>query len=151
MAQAPESCTATRTSNRATHAARSGLARNPRAGSACGRHRNPSSTPRHLRLGPERPASVEFHSSQESSRPDNFFLTARFYLNETTPLSHHLGSFGSPFFARHPGAVFQYELVLLSALTVSRSEAITESKDLVLPRGETGLARNSSGSTFSRA
>ena len=45
----------------------------------------------------------------------------------------------------------KYEVVLLSEVTVSRSEAITESKDLVLPRGETGLARNSSGSTFSRA
>jgi len=34
--------------------------------------------------------------------PDNFFPTARFYLNEHRLCSLHLGSCGSPFFLRHP-------------------------------------------------
>jgi hypothetical protein len=54
--------------------------------------------------GQRLPDSPESHA-QESFCLDNSFLILRFYLEETMPLSLHLGSFGSPFFYdRHPEA-----------------------------------------------
>jgi hypothetical protein len=69
-----------------------------------------------------------FTRRKKSSRAqDNSFLVPRFYLSETTPLTLHLGSFGSPFFFTSP-----LETVILSGASISRSEMDAQSKDLAL-------------------
>ncbi len=91
---------ARKTNKPVDRAAKSAGGQSPRAGTACGRHRNPSSTLPPLRSRQKRsaPKSPELPSSQKlSRRRDNSFLPAGVYLRERL-CRFTLGSFGSPIF-----------------------------------------------------
>src|SRR5579859_6220871 len=60
---------------------------------------------------------------QSSSRADHSFPVARLYLSETTPLSLHLGSFGSPIFSASGSGLLRRRLPLLSQQLLQHANA----------------------------